>query len=576
MNVAFGGGARTWAGRFSSGFPLVVCDLQQVAQGFAEATGRRRIDSPFFAGVFIDDPRTQAAINLGAPSLLAQFHDYDTRRRAFEALAVEQLQSNNIAQRDWVRHDQRYLNVAREFLLSADAVVCRSHVELERLCTAVGRRFVHTEIACPPDGTVPTPHRRSSSRDGIVVWAPSLTAMQCAILAFAFEEVRMSATIVCGGGPKPPLRARFVEIGEAADVLERALVVVDGTPFDPGSAIALARYAVPLVCAQTSGAREWLDGIYEYEPWNFRSVYRAAMSALAGSAPTRIAAPANEAMLLQRLEQAHGTLLEHGPLVTVIIPTYNRPDRLAHALESVARQTYRDLDILVVNDGGEPLDALLTPLPNARALNLPQNRGLNGALNAGIAEARGKYIALLADDDAFCPDHCSRLVAALEQSGASVAHGNEIAVFHEARPDGSYALVGHAAVCQDAVEPTMLTVGNYIGGPSIMLRREALVTAGPFEERFGNHSDWEMWLRMSKTFDFVHVDRVVALMTMRNDASQMSAIPGTETARLHQVVYEAHPVSNRPSIEQARSANVVGIAASPITRWPLQLRIEGT
>src|SRR5271165_1759639 len=105
MNVAFGGGARTWAGRFSSGFPLVACDLQQVAQGFAEATGRRRIDSPFFAGVFIDDPRTQAAINLGAPSLLAQFHDYDTRRRAFEALAVEQLQSNNIAQRDWVRHD---------------------------------------------------------------------------------------------------------------------------------------------------------------------------------------------------------------------------------------------------------------------------------------------------------------------------------------------------------------------------------------------------------------------------------------------------------------------------------------
>ncbi len=90
------------------------------------------------------------------------------------------------------------------------------------------------------------------------------------------------------------------------------------------------------------------------------------------------------------------------PLFSIIVPTYNRPDLLAEALDSVRQQTIEDFECVVVNDGGQPPELPEDDDDRFRLVE-KENGGFPSALNAGLAEARGQIVAFLDDDDAFTP-----------------------------------------------------------------------------------------------------------------------------------------------------------------------------
>src|ERR1041385_5815082 len=94
------------------------------------------------------------------------------------------------------------------------------------------------------------------------------------------------------------------------------------------------------------------------------------------------------------------------PLVSAVIPTVGRPGLLPRAVRSALGQTVDDLEVIVVIDG--PDDATRDALtaiddPRLRVVQLPENVGLSSALNAGIREASGRWVALLDDDDEWFP-----------------------------------------------------------------------------------------------------------------------------------------------------------------------------
>ena len=102
------------------------------------------------------------------------------------------------------------------------------------------------------------------------------------------------------------------------------------------------------------------------------------------------------------------------PSVSVVIPTRNRPQLLCRAIASIMKQNIDTIEIIVVLDGpDETTRSLLSDLA-LKIIELPVHKGLEAASNAGIAVARGKWIALLDDDDEWLPDKVKILGASPE------------------------------------------------------------------------------------------------------------------------------------------------------------------
>src|SRR4030042_5054891 len=113
------------------------------------------------------------------------------------------------------------------------------------------------------------------------------------------------------------------------------------------------------------------------------------------------------------------------PLVSVIVPTYNRPEMLVDCLKSIQYQTYKNVETIVVNDGGVDVKKIIDPLNQQikiTSLEHPANRGMAAARNTGIAVARGKYIAYLDDDDSYLPHHVATQVDFLQNNDCKVAY----------------------------------------------------------------------------------------------------------------------------------------------------------
>lgn len=186
------------------------------------------------------------------------------------------------------------------------------------------------------------------------------------------------------------------------------------------------------------------------------------------------------------------------PLVSVVLPTYNRPEMVLEAVESVAAQGYPAVELIVVDDGSSnPIEEVLTEFAPCelqwRCLRHTENRGANAARNTGIRDANGEIVAFLDDDDRWKPGKLEAQVDALENEAVGLA------------------VVGQEFVAEDGettatrlptVEPGLTTSGlleSAVAGPfsTIAVRRSVVEAAGLPDERFPAWQDREWLLRLS-------------------------------------------------------------------------------
>lgn len=163
----------------------------------------------------------------------------------------------------------------------------------------------------------------------------------------------------------------------------------------------------------------------------------------------------------------------HNPMVSVVMPTYNRADFLPRAIESVLNQTYRDFEFIIVDDGSTDETALLLKTyvqkdKRIRVLTNATNRGISYARNRGNATARGKYIMIMDSDDISMPQRMERQVAFMQ------AHP-EFAVSTSWRVKIGDEHKQHRSV--RFMEPHLL-FGMYAGHGEWMLRRSFLTAHG--------------------------------------------------------------------------------------------------
>ncbi|MDI6804239.1 MAG: glycosyltransferase [Bacteroidota bacterium] len=218
--------------------------------------------------------------------------------------------------------------------------------------------------------------------------------------------------------------------------------------------------------------------------------------------------------LLLQANQNRNAIQERGakpdPKVSVIVPTYNRPETLSVALKSVLNQTYQDYEIIVINDGGSDVRSLIDDLnkeKNISYLNHATNRGLPAARNSGIKVARGKYIAYLDDDDIFYPEHLKTLVDFLETTDNKIAYTDSNRAIYKTVRGRTVFLLKEVFPSPD-FDNNRILVENFIPVICVMHEKSCLDDAGNFDETLTSHEDWELWIKMSKKYSFGHIPNI--------------------------------------------------------------------
>ena len=200
--------------------------------------------------------------------------------------------------------------------------------------------------------------------------------------------------------------------------------------------------------------------------------------------------------------------VDDGPLVSVVVRTHNRPKLLSEALASIAGSSYRQIEVLVVNDGGERPE-LPTEFPHRLELvHLETNRGRAGAANAGIEAATGQYVAFLDDDDRVEPDHYAVLVRAAAAAGVRVAYSDAAVGVYHLDGDHGWKLTERRLPYSRDFQPELLSVDNYIPFHTLLIERQLFAEVGEFDPAYPIFEDWEFLVRLAKKTPFHHVARV--------------------------------------------------------------------
>ena len=215
-------------------------------------------------------------------------------------------------------------------------------------------------------------------------------------------------------------------------------------------------------------------------------------------------------------------------LVSVVVRSMDRPS-LAAALDSVVLQTYRPIELVLVNalgQGHRPLPPRCGGLPVV-AVAAPDGQPLMRAqaANRGLAAASGQFLLFLDDDDVLLPDHLSRLAGALQAEPEAPAAYADVA--QGRLQAGSWQPVH----CFEAgFDPVRLLFENYLPIHGVMFRSTLPGAAPRFDEDFDLFEDWDFWLQLANQGAFVHVPGVSARYLI-SDGPQSDVFTGSAAAQ---------------------------------------------
>lgn len=191
-------------------------------------------------------------------------------------------------------------------------------------------------------------------------------------------------------------------------------------------------------------------------------------------------------------------MFDKNPLVSIIIPSKNRPELVQKAIDSVLGQTYQNIEIIVVDDRS---DVPLSPILADKYANyiacyrFDQSLGASAARNYGLRNAVGEFVAFLDDDDIWLPRKLEKQLHEFGKADIECCLVGCLSAYQNLNGPPTCKV----QPCPDSLFEQLLT-GNVIGGCSLpLIRRSSLVEVGGFDEQFESCQDWELWLRILRT-----------------------------------------------------------------------------
>lgn len=209
------------------------------------------------------------------------------------------------------------------------------------------------------------------------------------------------------------------------------------------------------------------------------------------------------------------------PLISVVLPVYNGEKTIQATIESVLSQTLSEFELIIINDGSQDKTLEIVSSiksPKIKVFSYP-NSGPNSARNRGIDHAQGEYIAFVDADDLWTIDKLESQFKALKpKSEVAVAYSwtDYIDQFNQFLRRGS-----HISVTGD-VYPHLLLSNFLENGSNPLIQKQALITAGGFNESLTHAEDWDMWLRLARLYHFVAVPSPQILYRVSPDSSSFN------------------------------------------------------
>lgn len=209
------------------------------------------------------------------------------------------------------------------------------------------------------------------------------------------------------------------------------------------------------------------------------------------------------------------------PLISVIIPVYNGENTIKKTIESVLSQTLPDFELIVINDGSQDATSEIVNSINDSRIQIFSypNAGTNSARNRGIYQAKSEHIAFIDADDLWTVDKLETQLKALQTHP-------EIAVAYSwsdyIDQAGKFLRRGSHISVTGNVYPHLLLSNFLENGSNALIRKQALIEVGGFDESLTHAEDWDMWLRLASQYHFVAVPFPQILYRVSHDSSSFN------------------------------------------------------
>lgn len=239
-------------------------------------------------------------------------------------------------------------------------------------------------------------------------------------------------------------------------------------------------------------------------------------------------------------EKNHSTLT-----IAIIVRTKNRPHLLTRCLTSLAEQSRQPDEVIIVNDGGQPIASSIHHFDtlNIHLLNYSASQGRARAGNLGAMAARSDIIGFLDDDDRFLPDHLQRLEMAMCHFDTRIAYSGCLLVRRavegipteiQEEPLGQY---------NDSYDAERLRYENYIPLINLLIERQLWQEVSGFDESFDIFEDWDVLLRLAQKTSFYHVDRITTEYSIWGKSQITRAISKAQWIATYRKFLDKHLMS---------------------------------
>lgn len=233
-------------------------------------------------------------------------------------------------------------------------------------------------------------------------------------------------------------------------------------------------------------------------------------------------------------------------LVSIIIPSYNHAKYINDCLESVLSQSYKNIEIILIDDGStdQTFEIATSTLANANAtLVKQQNMGLIKTINNALRQfVRGEFVVILASDDWLAPESVSKQVAAFnDDKDIGFVFGKALVISDNGKP--LFEIPKHSKVQLLTFDNLLLE--NFVPALSAMCRRSALEAVGLYDLN-SKIEDWDMWLRISARYKFRYVNEVLGFYRQHGSQSSKNVAVMLEAER-----YILEKYKDKPSFGKA-------------------------